>query len=230
MYRCERCKGTGFLKKEDGTVEFCPCRFESIDENRVLRIPRRFWHAELENYEPQTPSQHRAITESRSFVETFKPSEGKGLTLIGEPGIGKTHIAVGVLKEIFRKKRVRGIFFDTKDLLYTMKMLIDEKRDMKLLKSILGAKLIVLDDLGSERLSDWQREILSYIISYRYNNLKSTIITSNYRLRELKGENDSGTPKFLLEDRLGANVVSRIYEMTKVILIKGEDRRILVKS
>ncbi len=225
MALCEACKGTGFVRREDGTVEFCKCRFNSLDENKALKIPKRFWHAELENFQPMTPSQYEAVREALNFVKIYEPEEGKGLTFVGEPGVGKTHLAVGILKEIYRTKGVRGIFFDTKDLLYRMRMLIEDRKDMKLLKAILNMKLIVLDDLGSERLSEWQREILGYIISYRYNQLKSTIITTNYRLKD-SGKDNQETRINFLESRLGASIISRIYEMTRVIFMVGEDKRL----
>ena len=210
---CEKCKGTGFLKRGDGTVKFCSCRFSSVDENKILRIPRRYWDAEMEKLAEKKLSmfQHHAITVAKTFIENFNPEEGKGITFTGSPGVYKTYMAVCILKEVYRNKRIKGVFFDTKDLLYTMKMLIESRKDLKLLKALLGRSLLVLDDLGSERLSDWQREILNYIISYRYNNLKSTIITTNYVL-------EGGD--FSLENRLGSGIARRIREMTVVVFVK----------
>jgi DNA replication protein DnaC len=155
------------------------------------------------------------------------------LTFVGPPGVGKTHLAVGVLKRIYREKGIRGIFFDTKDLIYRLKSLIEERRTNKAIKAILNHPLIVLDDLGSERLSEWQRELISYIISYRYNNLKSTIITTNFSLsgeekkdRRLRRMTEGiELPKALMSERLDPSTVSRIYEMSKVVYIVGKDKR-----
>ncbi len=229
---CSVCGGTGFVKKEGG-VELCGCRFSEKDINRLLRVPRRFWSAELENYNPENPSEQDAYKEAYIYASSFDPSEGKGLTFIGPPGVGKTHLAVGVLKKIYREKGVKGVFFDTKDLIYRLKLLIEERKTGKAIKKILNHPLVVLDDLGSERLSDWQKELISYIISYRYNNMKSTIITTNFSLtgeeksnkkvRRVAGEVD--LPKTLISERLGPSTVSRIYEMSNVIYIKGRDRR-----
>jgi len=141
---CPKCGGTGFVPKEKGTVELCACRFEKEDVNKVLGIPKRFWEAELDNYQYENPSE---------------------------------------------EKGVKGKFFDTKDLIYRLKALIEEGKTSRAIRRILSYPLIVLDDLGSERLSEWQREIISYIISYRYNNLKSTIITTNFSLTGEEKEN-----------------------------------------
>ncbi|WP_457600294.1 ATP-binding protein [Hydrogenivirga sp.] len=229
---CPVCHGTGFVKRGSG-VELCECRFSKEDINKLLRIPERFWDAELENYESETPSENEAYKEAYVFASTFDPSEGRGLTFVGPPGVGKTHLAVGVLKKIYRERGVKGLFFDTKDLIYKLKSLMEEGKTSRAIKAILSRPLLVLDDLGSERLSEWQRELISYIISYRYNHLKSTIITTNFSLsgddkkdrRVQKTAKGIDLPKTLMSERLGTSTVSRIYEMTRVVYIQGRDRR-----
>ncbi len=230
---CPRCGGTGFVK-EKGGVALCDCRFSPRDVNKDLRIPKRFWNVSLDNYKFENPSETLAYTEALNYAVNFNPEEGTGITFVGPPGVGKTHLAVGILKRIYETKKIKGRFFDTKDLIYRLKLLMDEGKTNRAIKNILNLNLIVLDDLGSERLSDWQRELISYIISYRYNNLKSTIITTNFslsgeekkdkRIKKIVG-GDIELPKALLEERLGPSTVSRIYEMTKVIYIGGKDRR-----
>lgn len=229
---CPKCGGTGFLSKGD-YVELCECRFKQENANELLGIPKRFWEAELDNYNYENPSETEAYKEAVIFASSFDPTEGKGLTFVGTPGVGKTHLAVGILKKVYREKGVKGRFFDTKDLIYKLKALIEEGKTSKAIRRILNYPLIVLDDLGSERLSEWQRELISYIISYRYNNLKSTIITTNFSLTGEERESkrigkivpDMDLPKSLMVERLGPGTVSRIYQMSKVLYIKGRDRR-----
>ncbi len=230
---CPKCGGTGFVPRETGSVDLCDCRFEQENINKILGIPKRFWEAELDNYQYENSSEADAYKESVVFASSFDPSEGRGLTFVGTPGVGKTHLAVGILKKIYREKGIKGRFFDTKDLIYKLKALIDVGKTSRALARILNHPLIVLDDLGSERLSDWQKEIISYIISYRYNNLKSTIITTNFSLTGEEKENrrirktvpDIELPRSLMVERLGPGTVSKIFQMTKVLYIKGRDRR-----
>ncbi|MDQ7038928.1 MAG: ATP-binding protein [Aquificota bacterium] len=218
---CERCGGTGFVSRGDGRVDLCECRFSKEDLNRVLGIPKRFWDKDLDNYIPETEEEQDALFQAKVFAETFGEEEGFSITFVGPPGVGKTHLAVGILKKVYREKNIKGFFFDTKDLIYRLKLLMEERKTGRAIRRILDLPLIVLDDLGSERLSDWQREIMAYIISYRYNNLKSTVITTNFPLEERQGK----THGLRLSERIDPGTVSRIYGMGKVVYIKGKDRR-----
>jgi len=118
-------------------------------------------------------------------------------------------------KNIYRLKRVRSFFFDTKDLFYKLQSYSGSDKMNKLLNFLINVPLLVLDDLGSERLSDWRVEVLSYIISTRYNYLKSTIITTNYPLLRTEEEGQS------LEERLSPAIVGKIYQMNDLINISS---------
>ena len=90
----------------------------------------------------------------------------------------------------------------------------------ELLDEVLQTPILVLDDLGSERLSDWAKDILSYIIIHRYNTLKPIIITSNLDLRDGREIGAS------LEERMGKAIASRIAETCELIYVKGKDNRV----
>ncbi|MCS7170937.1 MAG: ATP-binding protein [Aquificaceae bacterium] len=197
-----------------GLLELCSCRYEGINLQRYLNIPPRFLGADLDNYRAVSPSQKRALEACLYYVHSFEPQEGKGLTLVGPPQMGKTHLAVAVLKGVYKLKKVRGFFFDTKDLFYRLQSYAGSNRYHKLMNLLLNIPLLVLDDLGSERLSDWRVETLSHIISHRYNFFKSTLITTNYNL--LKQEEEVARA---LEERLSPAIVGKIYQMNELIYL-----------
>jgi DNA replication protein DnaC len=125
---CPICKGTGFVDKGN-VVEMCQCRFKEENFQRLLNIPKKFWSAELDNYQPISPAQRRALEVCKEFVFNLNPEEGKGITLVGPPQMGKTHLVVGILKALYRQKRVRGFFFDTKEMLFQLRFYAGSQED-----------------------------------------------------------------------------------------------------
>lgn len=212
---CPICKGTGFVDKGN-VVELCQCRFKEENFQRLLNIPKKFWSAELDNYQPISPAQRRALEVCKEFVLTFDPEEGKGITLVGPPQMGKTHLVVGILKALYRQKRVRGFFFDTKEMLFQLRFYAGSEEDKysRMLKFLMKVPVLALDDLGNERLSDWSIEVLSLLITYRYNHQLSTLITTNYQLK--KSEEDLLNS---LEERLSPGVVGKLFHMNEVVYV-----------
>ena len=76
----------------------------------------------------------------------------------------------------------------------------------------------MLDELGAQKVTEWMRDTLTYIINQRYNEKKTTIITSNW-LDEADDEEDT------LTGRIGYRLRSRLYEMCQVWEIVGDDYR-----
>jgi DNA replication protein DnaC len=226
---CARCGGTGWERVEPGgTVRHCVCN--ETERLRVLlndaRIPKRYEHCDLESYIPREPSQKTAKMVVAKFIDQY-PLVDFGLLFLGACGVGKTHLAVALLKEIIKKTGDRGLFYDFRDLLREIQGSwnnVSQASELDVLKPVLVAKILVLDELGANKPTIWVRDTISYIINWRYNERKVTVFTSNYL------DNPIRTGEETLTDRIEARLRSRLYEMCSVVEIGGEDFRKDIKQ
>jgi DNA replication protein DnaC len=223
---CAICNDTRWKSViEDGVerVVRCDCWRTAVVDRlmREARVPQRYLRCELATFEPDTDSQREAYRLARTFVDAF-PIVERGLLLYGKHGVGKTHLAVGILKAAIRDKGARGFFFETRELLKLVRDTYNrsvEETEMDVLAPVLKADLLVLDDLGAERTSDWVQETLGLVVNTRYNERRPTIFTSN-----LSDPADSTEPSSFIY-QLGARTRSRLLEMCDWVEMEGVDIR-----
>jgi DNA replication protein DnaC len=222
---CATCEDTGWKTiTTDGVerVTRCECWQQRLSQSllKSARIPRGYAHCEFSNFEIHTDTQRAAHRKAARLVEQF-PVVDKGLLFYGDTGVGKTHLAVALLREAIVRKNARAIFYETRELL---KMVRDtysgsaELTELAVLKPVLEAEILVLDDLGLEKKSEWVDETLGLVINTRYSERRLTVITTN--LRDL----DSTEPgSFAFQ--LGLRTRSRLKEMCEWLLIDAVDTR-----
>ena len=254
---CPICSGLGFkvVQRPDGTqfAQDCSCRIERR-ANRMLksaRIPGRYEFCSLDSYETMhtsaTKSVKKALSTARKFAEGYPvETRGNGLLFVGSAGLGKTHLAIAILKNLITERGASGVFWEHKELLETLRSTYSGNAggaEATLLKTVITCDLLVLDDLGDITPSDWSWDTTSYILSSRYNQDKSTIITSNLANQPrsisfdeprdtrnpLSAEAKRAMTKLTLADRVGDRIWSRLQEMCVVVEMQGEDFRQKVK-
>lgn len=191
------------------------------------RIPRRYEHCSLDVFKTYgNDSLEDALVRARKLADAF-PVVDRGLFLLGPPGVGKTHLGVAVLRQVMSTRGARGLFYDTRDLLRVIRNTYDpivRTTEFEVLRPVMEADLLVLDDLGAEKTSEWVEETLNLIVNTRYNERRITIFTSNY-----EDDPDDTEPNSLVA-RIGFRMRSRLHEMCDFLHLEGADYRELPKN
>jgi DNA replication protein DnaC len=223
---CELCDDTGWRPVElNGVrqVQRCDCRHARLGQQRLAaaRIPKRYQHCTIANFTAYNESLLSAVGKAKAVAESY-PASGKGIFLEGQPGVGKTHLAVAVLRQVIEQTNARGLFYDTRDLLRVIRSTYDpsiKTTELDVLRPVMQADLLVLDDLGAEKTSEWVEETMNLIVNTRYNERRLTLFTSNYA-----DIPDDSEPNSLLF-RIGHRMRSRLHEMCEFIVLDGADYR-----
>ncbi len=219
----------------------CEC-FLRMQGGRLLeaaRIPRRYRHCELSNFEHEGPfrSLASAYMAAQRFVQEF-PLESAGLLLTGPIGSGKTHLAVGIAKELISQKATGCLFYDYRELLKEIQNSYNasvQVTEMEVLRPVFEAEVLVMDELGAAKPTEWVWDTVSHILNTRYNDKRTTIITTNYQDLPPVGVEPEGravraSREETLGDRIGERMRSRLHEMCRVVRVEGEDFRMKYKS
>jgi DNA replication protein DnaC len=222
---CEFCDDTTWKTLVvDGTahVARCECWHQRLFESLLARarVPKRYGHCELSNFERHVDSQIAAHRRATALVEQF-PVVERGLLFHGDAGVGKTHLAVALMKEAIRRKGARAVFYETRELLKLVRDTYNsgtEATEMEVLKPVLEAELLVLDDLGTEKKSEWVDEMLGLVINTRYSERRVTVITTNLT-------DNANTEPNSFAFQLGLRTRSRLKEMCDWVHIEGPDAR-----
>jgi DNA replication protein DnaC len=250
---CPLCGGTGWKSVEApgkaSRVTRCDCRV-AVRSQRLLeqaRIPARYEHCTLADFTTDFSGAHRSLAAARlaagRFVEEY-PVEKTGLLLIGNIGTGKTHLAVGIMQELIRGKGVPCRFCDYRELLKEIQNSYNasvQTTELEILRPVFDAEVLVLDELGAVKPSEWVWDTVSHILNSRYNEKKTTIITTNFpnlppgEVQASRGGSASESARHAargetLGDRITERMRSRLLEMCRVIQIEGADFRQKVQS
>jgi len=235
---CPSCGGTGFTirTREGGTTEALRCRCATRDRGEGLLkragIPRRYDHCTLDSFSPITPSLRIALEHARGWVLRWgDPHLKQGILFQGGPGTGKTHLAVGMVRDLAVRKGARVLFWEQRDLLKSLQGTFDADagiRESEVLEPAVEADVLVLDDVGAGRTSAWARDVLHDVISQRYNEERHLVITTNCLIGD--EENLPPSRKMMAEgttlrDRLGEALMSRLYEMCLIVRLDSTDYR-----
>jgi DNA replication protein DnaC len=221
---CERCFGTGMETVPGKGARRCACRLSDLRLRlfEQIRVPRRHEECSLSNYRPTTEnvSQVLAFKQAYQLVREY-PSVGRGLLFAGPVGVGKTHLAVAILRGL-AEKGIYGLFCEYGSLLKEIQCSynpVSRTSELSVLAPVYDAEVLVLDELGASKPTEWIFDTMTQIIGRRYNDKKLTILTTNYTDERQSPASET------LQDRIGVRLRSRLYEMCSTVMIEGEDYR-----
>ena len=227
---CEICDDTGWKPiNADGVsrVVRCDCWVQGSAQrlSRDSEIPPRYEKCDLDSFHDYNDSLSKAVGRARRFVSEF-PAVDRGLLLLGRPGLGKTHLAIACLRLGAHARGLRGLFYDTRQLLRRIRQTYDPitrttETERDVVNPVMQADLLVLDDIGAERPTEWVEEMLHLIVNTRYNDRRPTIFTTNYPIEAPPQAKHAET----LLERVGFRMYSRLQEMCDFIELDGVDYR-----
>ena len=228
--QCPKCHGTGWEHVAGKGVRECDCK-RSMHQEQLLknaRIPSRYLTCSLDNYIPQGSadsasykSQFIAKKLAAGFIENF-PDVNVGLLFMGPCGIGKTHLAIATLIALIGNKGVQCLFYDFRDLLKEIQNTYrpeSEITESQIISSVVNTEVLLIDELGAWKPTDWARDTMTYIVTQRYNENRLTLFTTNYLDDPITRNEES------LTDRIGVRLRSRLFDMSQAVLMSGEDFR-----
>jgi len=218
---CPKCFNSGLEVLPEGARP-CSCRKLKSREKTLksVRLPKHYGSVSFDSYKPRTQLQAAAKKWAANFATEY-PAVNYGILLMGSVGVGKTHLAVAMLKKL-SERGIPCMFYEFSSLLKKIQDSYNpttQASELSVLSPVLNTPVLVLDELGSSKPTNWVLDTLALIINSRYNEDKFTICTTNYFDNRPTDREDT------LEDRVGVRVRSRLHEMCRTIILDGTDYR-----
>lgn len=241
---CKLCDDTGFILETDDLGQemavACECKIRkrNIDLYNKAGILDRYYDATFENFDLANRSRklHTAIQAAQQTVMEYPGNMGQGLVFTGSVGTGKSRLVTAMLREFIFQHSVSGMYVEFTHLLSDIRSGYDSGvSERVLIEPIHRVDILVIDELGKGRKSEWEVNILDIIISDRYNSGKTTIFATNYTDRESttykeKYRTRAGDQKEIqlsetLKERVHGRIYSRLKEMCRFVDMNFQDYR-----
>ena len=185
---CPLCDGMGMrvVRRANGSrfAEPCSCKYEQKIQSllRKAQIPPRYVTCSLENFKPGP--NFLALNKAYGFVERYPLNAGGiGLLFTGPIGTGKTHLATAILQKLALEREVRSLFCDYRELLKQITNSYNKDvsaTELSVLKPLFDAEVLLIDEIGAVKPTDWIWDTVALLLNTRYNDRRTTILTTNY--------------------------------------------------
>lgn len=235
---CPSCRGTGWVPSERGRgVRACACQLVEARGALLAQagLPARYAHATLASYDVAR-GDRGALLVSGKYVERWGgPELPRGLVLWGGVGRGKTHLAVAVARELVLQHGATVRFVEFSHLLADLRSSFERPgTSAVLLEPLSECDVLVIDEIGKGRNTEFEGTVLDELVSRRYNAARVILGTTNFDPMGATGMRaaNAARPEVVptLEDRVGDRVFSRLKEMCDFVPVAGEDQRLLERQ
>jgi DNA replication protein DnaC len=219
---CPFCEDSGrHIKREDerdmldlaGQPCFCDSGQRASEHMRrsaswAHMIPERF-----RSYTLDSSPNIGLVTKFYDWMTADPLRTGQGVVILGRPGGAKTGTAIGMLR-YFHEQGISVMYANTQELIDSVKEGFDRKQEDATNQKAKAerVKVLLLDDLGSEHITEWGVTMVNQLIRKRYDEMRPTIITSNL---------DSAQ----FDRQMNERIISRLRECSRFIAIDGQDYR-----
>lgn len=226
------CDGSGWILGPEDVARPCECREDRLRRGRIRgvasAIPPRYRGVSFDRPPVsdmlRDMSSRHVVSAVRGYVDDLDANldSGKGMWLMGNTGTGKTTLGMLVAKAALAAGRTAAVYFTPKlltQIRQTYQATDSEDAYDAFFRRLTSVDLLYIDDLGSERHTDWVVEQLYALVNERYENQRSMLVTSNARQDVEEGRRQ-------LEEQIGSRTVSRLIEICDDPLpLFGPDRR-----
>ena len=190
---CPLCDNTRFVPADpdapDAGMRRCDC-WRDAQRERLVRdadIPTHDMGCTVSNFVPVGDA-HRAVRDAvaayvRADERTPDRDHPQGLLFVGPTGSGKTHLACAVLRALIQRRVCPGHYYNVADLMLEIREAQPMERDF--VRWLVDIPVLLLDDLGAEKPTDWQRTQIYLVINGRYAACRPTLVTTNLTIDQI---------------------------------------------
>ena len=213
------CDGSGMLLDDSGDARPCRCRQGRIARNRTRSldhtIPERYRDVAFDR-DPVTAMEPGMIRLLRRFCDRIETNlaAGRGFFFYGEPGTGKTTLAMLIAQHALKARQSVAIY-TTPWLLARIASTYESRQEsyMEIMDRLAAVDLLQIDDIAIRTEKEWTLQQLYTVINRRYEDRRSLVVTANVE-----------QPTQLAE-HIGLQTASRIFEMCEAVPLFGNDNR-----
>ena len=233
---CKACDGAGFVIELRGGYDIAvPCVCQSLNTRVRLfneaQLPAGYGLKTVPAFVDQGGGNQGEIkTKLLRYQASFDAEASRGLVLVGQPGVGKTHLVAGLIHYFTLELGVACRFVDFFHLTDRIRATFDkgdEESQASLIRPLVEVPVLVIDELGKGQGTAWEQTVIDQLISRRYNAGRLVLATTNF-LPEvwLDASADRIKTAVSLEERVGPRIYSRLAEMSDFMLVTGPDHRV----